>query len=115
MSAGLSTTITVTFTPQINKDINTTFNILSETGAIQIPLVCTCKKALISIDENLIDFKSVIFGEQQTCYLNVKNSGALPTKVFVKTNDGRAIPFFSMEDLNAREEQQRQYETHMKH
>jgi hypothetical protein len=64
MSAGLSTTITITFTPQINKDINAFLPILSETGEIHIPLVCTCKKALISIDESKIDFGNVIFGEQ---------------------------------------------------
>jgi len=105
MSAGLSTTITITFTPQLNKDITAYLPILSETGEIHIPLICTCKKALISIDEGKIDFGKVIFGEQQTCYLNVKNTGALSTKIFVKTNDGKAVPFFSMDDLNQREEQ----------
>jgi hypothetical protein len=66
MSAGLSTTITVTFTPQLNEDINSFFPILSETGRIDIPLVCTCKKALIAVEEPLIDFGNVIFGEQNT-------------------------------------------------
>jgi len=63
MSAGLSTTITITFTPQLNEDITTYFPILSETGLIKIPLICTCKKALISIEEPVIKFASVIFGE----------------------------------------------------
>ena len=35
MSAGLSTTITITFTPQLNEDINSVFPILSETGRIK--------------------------------------------------------------------------------
>lgn len=107
MSAGLSTTITVTFTPQLNQDINSHFPILSETGRIDIPLICTCKKALVSVDDDVIDFGNVIFGEQATKYLKLKNSGALATKVSIKTNDGRTIPFFSMEDLRKREEQQR--------
>jgi len=47
MSAGLSTTITITFTPQLNQDINGVLPLLSETGIINIPLVCTCKKALV--------------------------------------------------------------------
>lgn len=34
MSAGLSTTITITFTPQLNEDINSFFPILAETGLI---------------------------------------------------------------------------------
>jgi len=63
MSAGLSTTITVTFTPQLNEDIDAFFPILSETGLINIPLICTCKKALIAVEEPLIDFGNVIFGE----------------------------------------------------
>jgi hypothetical protein len=49
MSAGLSTTITITFTPQLNMDINSVLPLLSETGQIDIPLICTCKKALIEI------------------------------------------------------------------
>ena len=66
MSAGLSTTITITFTPQLNEDINSFFPILAETGIIQIPLVCTCKKALLEVDEPLVDFGEVIFGESST-------------------------------------------------
>ena len=113
MSAGLSTNITITFTPQLNQDINSSFPILSETGPIDIALICTCKKALISVEEPKIDFTNVIFGEQKTCCLNVKNSGALPTKIYVKTNEGRTVPFFSMDDLRHREEQQRKYEEYM--
>lgn len=51
----------------------------------------------------------MIFGEQKTCQLSIKNSGALPTKIYVKSNEGKAIPFFNMDDLRQREEQQRQY------
>jgi uncharacterized radical SAM superfamily Fe-S cluster-containing enzyme len=42
--------------------------------------------------------------------LKLKNNGALPTKIYIKTNDGRAIPFFTLDDLKNREEQQRQYQ-----
>ena len=56
MSAGLSTTITITFTPQLNQDINAVFPILAETGQINIPLICTCKKALVSVEQTKIDF-----------------------------------------------------------
>ena len=38
MSAGLSTSVTITFTPQLNKDIDSYLPILSETGKIKIPL-----------------------------------------------------------------------------
>ena len=85
MSAGLSTTITITFTPQLNEDIDSVFPILSETGRIDIPLICTCKKALIEVEEPYIDFGDVIFGEQSTQFLKLSNKGALPTKIYVKT------------------------------
>jgi hypothetical protein len=107
MSAGLSTTITITFTPQLNEDINSVFPILSETGRIDIPLICTCKKALIEVEEPFIDFGDVIFGEQSTQYLKLKNTGALPTKIYVKTDDGKTIPFVTSEDLTAKENRRR--------
>ncbi len=31
--------------------------------------------------------------------VKLKNDGALPTKIFVKTNDGRTIPFVNQEEL----------------
>jgi hypothetical protein len=62
--------------------------ILAETGQIDIPLVCTCKKALVSVEESTIDFGQVIFGEQSTKVLKIKNEGALPTRIFIKTKDG---------------------------
>ena len=99
MSAGLSTTITITFTPQLNQDINSVFPILSETGQIDIPLICTCKKALIEVETPRIDFGNVIFGEQNTQYLKITNKGALPTKIYVKAPDGTTIPFMSVDDV----------------
>ena len=59
---------------------------------------------MISIEENEIDFGNVIFGEQSTRYLKIKNSGALSTKIYIKTNEGNTIPFFSMDDLRKRED-----------
>jgi hypothetical protein len=49
----------------------------------------------------------VIFGEQKTMYLKLKNAGALATRIYVKTNDGRSIPFFGMDDLRQRDEEAR--------
>ena len=108
MSAGLSTTITVTFTPQLNEDINSVFPILSETGRIDIPLICTCKKALIEVEQPSIDFGNVIFGEQNTQYLKIVNKGALPTKIYVKAPDGTTIPFVSADDIKQKDARRRQ-------
>ena len=105
MSAGLSTTITITFTPQLNQDIFGVFPILSEIGQIDIPLECTCKKALLSVEDSTIDFGPVIYGEQCTKLLKIKNDGALSTKIYIKTPDGQSIPFVNQDELNKKLEE----------
>ena len=35
--------------------------------------------------------------------MKINNKGALPTKIYVKTSDGKTIPFVSNEDLIAKE------------
>ncbi len=102
LSAGLSTQIKITFTPELNQDINGVLPLLAETGPIDIPLVCTCKKALVALanpEQAHVDFGSVIFGEQCLRQIKLKNEGALPTKVYVKTSDGRTIPVVNQEEL----------------
>lgn len=47
MSAGLSTTIQIVFTPKVRKDakgedIHSVLPLLAETGPIDIPIICTC-------------------------------------------------------------------------
>ena len=88
MSAGLSTQIQITFTPQLNQDIDSFFPILAETGRIDIPLKCTCKKALISVNDPVIDFGNVIEGEEKTVTLKLDNAGALPCKIYVRDAEG---------------------------
>ena len=70
MSAGLSTTIQITFTPKVRNDISgkendlsTYLPLLAETGPINIPIVCTCKKALLDVNSPIVDFGKVIYGE----------------------------------------------------
>ena len=75
---------------------------MSETGIINIPLICTCKKALVYLvnpEQAKVDFGSVIYGEQCTRTVKLKNEGALPTRVLVKTPDGHTIPFINQEEL----------------
>lgn len=47
----------------------------------------------------------MIYGEQCTRTVKLKNEGALPTKVFVKTPDGRTIPFVNQDELNKKIEE----------
>jgi hypothetical protein len=108
MSAGLSTTIQITFVPQLNQDINSVLPLLAETGPINIPLICTCKKALIEVEEPIIDFGDVIFGEQATKNLKVDNNGALPAQIYIKTSRGEIIPVMTDEDLHEKRELEKQ-------
>lgn len=108
MSAGLSTTIQITFIPQLNQDINSVLPLLAETGPINIPLICTCKKALIEVEQPIIDFGHVIFGEQATRNLHVVNNGALPAKIFIKTSRGDLIPDLTEDELNEKRAQEKQ-------
>ena len=56
MSAGMSTPITIRFHPQVNEDIDDIFPISAQTGYIGIPLICTCKKAIVKCENTVIDF-----------------------------------------------------------
>jgi hypothetical protein len=68
-------------------------------------LVCTCKKALIEVDSRNVEFGDVIFGESSTQYVKVENNGALATKIYLKTSEGRSIPFVSPEELPKNDEE----------
>lgn len=56
------------------------------------------------MDEPLVDFGDVIFGESSTQYVKVDNKGALPTRIYVKTPEGRSIPFLSSDQLPKNED-----------
>jgi hypothetical protein len=90
--------------------------LLSETGPINVPLICTCKKALVYLsnpEQSKVDFGPVIYGEQCTKWVKLKNEGALNAKVFVKTPDGRQIPVINQDELNRRIEEQSKKEQSM--
>ena len=108
MSAGLSTTIQITFVPQLNQDINSVLPLLAETGPINIPLICTWKKALLKVEEPIIDFGDVIFGEEATKNLKIDNDGALPAIIYIKTSKGETIPVLSEEELENKRKKEKQ-------
>ncbi len=92
MSAGLSTTIEVVFTPQVNADIVTVFPLLAETGPINIPLECYCRKAIVNGDKQQLDFGSVIYGEEGKVKLVLTNTGALSVGFEILSRDGKPLP-----------------------
>ena len=60
MSPGVTNQIKFKFLPQLNEDINSQFSILAETGQINIPIICTSKKAIVRCYQPLVNFNKVI-------------------------------------------------------
>jgi len=75
--AGISTKMTLKFTPIVEKDLISTLNLLSETGMVEIPLECLSRKCEIQISNPTIDFGEVILGNQVERQLQIENTGAL--------------------------------------
>lgn len=84
MSAGVSCTIEVKFTPKLNQDIDSDIGFYSETGPVRVPLRCFIKRCKPEIVNPVIGFGSIVVGQQSRISLKFKNSGALPTRFTVK-------------------------------
>ena len=81
--AGISTKMTLHFTPLVNKDYKSSLKLLSETGMCEIPIECYCKKCLIDFQKSELDYGNVIIGQEINIPLNVSNTGALSCKYSV--------------------------------
>jgi hypothetical protein len=75
--AGISTTMTLKFTPMVNKDYFSNLKLLSETGQVLVPIECLYKKCIINIPNPVIDYEEVILGQEIQKQLIVENAGAL--------------------------------------
>merc|ERR1719440_2265589 len=97
MSAGTTCTVTLWFTPKKNRDIYTSFNILSQTGPIAFPLQATTRKTILTMTpqddsgRKIVDFGDVLRGEQQEKTLHIQNSGALPSSFQLVRGDGEFV------------------------
>ncbi|XP_036602825.1 cilia- and flagella-associated protein 74 [Trichosurus vulpecula] len=86
MSAGISCEVLITFKPMINKDLEGNITFLAQTGSFSIPLKCTTKKCVLSLDKELIDFGTYVVGEIVSRTVTLENHGALGTKFHVHTD-----------------------------
>lgn len=91
MSAGMNCPVKIEFRPEVDEDIFDYFPILSATGEIHIPIECTCKKAIVTTQEPVIQFGNVIFGEKKTLELSLLNAGALATNIIMKSLKGQIL------------------------
>ncbi|XP_053061486.1 cilia- and flagella-associated protein 74 isoform X2 [Acinonyx jubatus] len=80
MSAGMSCEVLVTFKPMINKDLEGSVSFLAQTGGFSVPLKCSTKKCMLSLDKELVDFGSYVVGETASRIVTLTNIGGLGTK-----------------------------------
>eukprot|EP00730_Choanoeca_flexa_P005176 TRINITY_DN11897_c0_g1_i1.p1 TRINITY_DN11897_c0_g1~~TRINITY_DN11897_c0_g1_i1.p1 ORF type:complete len:1210 (+),score=229.18 TRINITY_DN11897_c0_g1_i1:429-3632(+) len=88
LSAGLSTLVTVIFTPQSNVDIDTNMVLLTQSGRMSVPIRCRRKRCEVTVSEQDIDLGSIWLGETKTYALQITNAGALATRYSIVRQDG---------------------------
>jgi len=79
VSPGMTTELTVVFTPRVNEDAELALSLLASTGAFSIPLRCNTKKCLATQSEANVHFGELIIGESLTKTVTLTNTGALAT------------------------------------
>lgn len=80
MSAGVSCSLEITFSPKLNDDILGDIKLLTQTGPVNIPLQCLKKRCIPRVLVEEVDFGEVIIGQINRQKITIKNTGALPTK-----------------------------------
>ena len=58
--AGISTNMTLKFTPVVNKSFYSHLKLLSETGMVMIPIECLKKECIIVLESEILNFGDVI-------------------------------------------------------
>jgi hypothetical protein len=84
ISAGVSCSVEIVFSPQLNKDIFSTIKLQTETGPVEIPLTCLIKRCAPRVQETVIDFGSVVIGQKLHNHMHINNTEALDTTFFVQ-------------------------------
>jgi hypothetical protein len=84
MSAGVSCTIEIKFTPQLNQDIFSDICFYSETGPMKVPLKCFIKRCIPEIVNPEIDFGRIVVGQQLRLPLKIKNIASKTTSFSIR-------------------------------
>ena len=79
MSAGMTCSIKVTFSPKLNQDINTGIAFIANTGRFTVPLRCTIRRFLPSISPASPLLPATVIGEKSSKTIVLTNSGAINT------------------------------------
>ena len=87
MSAGVSCSIDIKFTPQLNEDIFSDICFYSETGPMKIPLKCYIKRCIPEIINPSIEFGRIVVGQRMILPLKFRNIAAKSTTFTIKQLD----------------------------
>ena len=80
MSAGVSCSLEIAFTPKINSDILTKIRFFTETGPVEVPLKCLIRRCAPRITNPVVDFGSLVIGQTTVVQIKIRNSQALNSK-----------------------------------
>jgi len=97
MSAGTSCSLTITFKPMINRNLEGAVMFKSENGIFKIPIKCSIKKCDVRIDPPRIDFCKETVGEKSRAKIVLSNKGVLSTEyvLYKYPMNSSIIPLFS--------------------
>ena len=77
MSAGMSTTIHVTFTPRTMDPVECHLPLSTNTGIVRVPIECRPKSAEVYLVNETLDFPETLVGERTTLFAQLINEGAI--------------------------------------
>lgn len=77
MSAGTACQLTLVFTPKLNQPIDAELQLLTATGPMSIPVLCSIPAAVVRFSTTSLDFGTIVRGESCSLTLTASNEGAL--------------------------------------
>lgn len=77
--------------PRVNEDIMDSLRVLTETGVLDIPIMCETKKCKISVTPTLVQFGNVPLGETKIISFKVVNTGAIATNFEISQEQSAAV------------------------
>ena len=78
LSAGMSSRVTVTFTPKIAQTLHTIMSLSTTAGVVEIPVECHPSRVDARVVPTDVDFGAVVVGATRRRKIHLENAGATP-------------------------------------
>jgi hypothetical protein len=92
MSAGVSCPLTIKFKPEVNEDIRSYVRFQTQTGPVEVPLICLIKRCAPRIIAPVIEFGNMIVGQINQKKVDFNNTQAIGTGFTVSYVDENNEP-----------------------